>query len=636
MGCTVINNPPLYAPHREFIREAELDVLTPSSGYCEQRHVHLLSDALILSTRVAGMFKFEQAIDLSTARLEDVSASISVHSFSLSQVVSTYSNPDTLLVFRCHGPLQLAEWKESIQCAQALLAASVGQALCAKERRMSSVMLMAKRRSQHILRSGSVGSNGTTAIVRSDSDLEGSPLSTPTHRLDRLDVEKYLAVETDALPGQQRVRVVLQFMRQEFLHEKELLHFHQIAVEPLIDASKGAELSLGLPVTEDDSIASPPLPSNATPPSQLFSRRGSYVDVIGSIASRRKVQSVQEALCDPDMQIFLRSVQNIVSSLSEFLLLLEMNLLEGGLQDERVAIGPVCTSPQAQSLYQQLKSYASGHQAAIRVLRSPSVKKFTARVEGKLAELHPSWEGMDRFIRQVLEFPHRLTVCLKHLHVCTPDELPDKQSIAQALRIVEALQNGIDSVISEKENFEKLLSIRDCFVPNILGQDAVLVNLVSNGRKFIYEGDLTKVCRKADKVFRFWLFSDYLVYATAVGGGMYKWNRALDIAYCRVKRRGGMGTEESRSFEIYGLEKSFVVLAANHEERERWVRSIESSSEARRECKKKQSRKYTSPQQSTLTDAAPITAPLWVPDHASSLCVVCNTVSLMYKSMHLH
>lgn len=643
--CLVINNPKLYAPGREFVREADLDVMTPGSGYCEECHVHLLSDAIIVSSRVTGMtgmFKFKQALDLSVARLEGVDPAISVNSFALSvspEHSSSDNDIDLQLIFRCRGAEDLTEWMELIEKQQEALQIAAIEARAAKRNRRGSVALMAKRSSQHYRRASSAGANesesgseqqGSSEVFSAGTRGKEASSAPPDDIPERIDVEQLLQTSLPEGQGGRGVRTVLEFLRREVMLERDLGHLHQVAIEPLVDAARGAELVVGLTEAEreqqrEKEIGGSPTARRSSA-AEIFMRRGSYTDVIGGMSSRMQMQSVQEALADADAQIYFRSVENVVASLSEFLMLLEMSVSECHLDEGALAVGALCTSPQAQSLYQQLRSYASGYQAALRVLDSPVIVSFKTKVEDKLRSLLVTGTMTD-LVLSVLDFPKRLHRCLVGVLGYTTEAISDRAEVSRALTRLEEAMDSMDRVVAEKKNFEKLISVRDGFVSTFLGgQDPVLTGLVSNERRFIREGDLTKVCRRTDKVFRFWLFSDYLVYGQRIAGGMYKWNRAIDMSVCRVKSRGDNGSDESRSFEIYGAEKSFVVLAANREDRERWVRDLEGVGELVR-------RRRGESGEVAGRDEPQEVAPLWVPDSVGGACCVCNTVIIASKDI---
>jgi hypothetical protein len=46
-------------------------------------------------------------------------------------------------------------------------------------------------------------------------------------------------------------------------------------------------------------------------------------------------------------------------------------------------------------------------------------------------------------------------------------------------------------------------------------KEAFVHQLASPDRKLLLQGDLIKICKKKDLLYRFWLFNDFLIYAAA-------------------------------------------------------------------------------------------------------------------------
>ena len=65
--------------------------------------------------------------------------------------------------------------------------------------------------------------------------------------------------------------------------------------------------------------------------------------------------------------------------------------------------------------------------------------------------------------------------------------------------------------------------------------DPVVDTLASSkSRVILKEGDLKKVCKKANRIFRFWLFNDMLIYGSRSGETNYIFNRAIDLESCSI------------------------------------------------------------------------------------------------------
>jgi len=96
--------------------------------------------------------------------------------------------------------------------------------------------------------------------------------------------------------------------------------------------------------------------------------------------------------------------------------------------------------------------------------------------------------------------------------------------------------------------------------------------LLEGSRRFIREGDLVKKCRSGKSVtYRFFLFSDQLIYAHRTFTGEYRVHNQLVLSIMKVNngedRRGC-------SFHIHHPQKSFVVFAESAEMKRAWLSDI--------------------------------------------------------------
>lgn len=131
--------------------------------------------------------------------------------------------------------------------------------------------------------------------------------------------------------------------------------------------------------------------------------------------------------------------------------------------------------------------------------------------------------------------------------------------------------NGDDRGAEEQRNFEKLLSIQGQLVSGqVFGAVyPALLDLASRSRVFLKEIDLKKVCRKNNKVFRFWLFNDCLIYGCQLESGQYLFHRKIDLITCSVMIYKSLVYKFA--LEVASAEKSFIVMAANEYEQMHWM-----------------------------------------------------------------
>ena len=130
---------------------------------------------------------------------------------------------------------------------------------------------------------------------------------------------------------------------------------------------------------------------------------------------------------------------------------------------------------------------------------------------------------------------------------------------------------GVDGAADERLNFEKLLSIQNQLVSGQVSGAVypALLDLALRTRVFIKEIDLRKVCRKNNKVFRFWLFNDCLIYGCELESGHYLFHRKIDLTTCSVMIYKSLVYKFA--LEVASAEKSFIVMAENEYEQMHWM-----------------------------------------------------------------
>lgn len=93
--------------------------------------------------------------------------------------------------------------------------------------------------------------------------------------------------------------------------------------------------------------------------------------------------------------------------------------------------------------------------------------------------------------------------------------------------------------------------------------------VIKPGRTFLKEGELMKLSRKEMQPRMFFLFNDVLLYTSPIATGGYRFNNALTLVGMKVSKpkRDDLKTE----FNIISIQRSFMVIAKNEEERNSWV-----------------------------------------------------------------
>lgn len=120
-------------------------------------------------------------------------------------------------------------------------------------------------------------------------------------------------------------------------------------------------------------------------------------------------------------------------------------------------------------------------------------------------------------------------------------------------------------------------------------------------RTFVREGDLTKKHQLAGRssAYRFFLFSDVLVYAHKSAQGDYKVHEELPLHLMKVEDFEGSAVSnkaKKSSFQIHHPNKSFLVVASNPTEKAWWVNDIRNSinKEVKRKARMEGARKAAS------------------------------------------
>jgi hypothetical protein len=524
---------------------------------------------------------------------------------------------------------------------------------------------------------------------------------------------------------QPRVQFILKYLSNEFQFQKKLVDFYQVVIEPLVNTSKGAELQIGLTDLEKDEMSftmatgagaglgigtgmgtGTGMGVRRGSDGMLFERRGSYLGVLDSFTGKKQTQQITELISDSNFQIFLFTIENIVYSLIEFLLLFELSLTNVNYQDDSILLGTaVSSSSQAETLFQLFLSYSSSYHTALRIFSSSLLMKFKQLVEEKLAPPPPpplpspaspagagspgSPAGSDNnsssgigsgigsvsnttsplnsFLITILHFPERLKTFLIKLHDMTSvshaDHLPLDHAISHVTKTIQQMHEEYTAHI----NYDKLLLIQNSFFFTLFQPiESYLKQLVSKQRVFVREGDLIKVCRKTNQEYRFWLFSDALIYGKYFHSTRkYKLHRVIELtslcnvqSYSMIMRRGGTGggggggRDRQYAFIINSLEKSFILIATTQEERNSWINDLnlwwnklmKRMSSNRGNVMSYAAAAATGGQGpagpgaggnrvssseasvSSMTGDDNEPAPVWVPDSMASLCSICKVV----------
>lgn len=294
----------------------------------------------------------------------------------------------------------------------------------------------------------------------------------------------------------------------------------------------------------------------------------------------------------------------------------------------------------------------------------------------KLSQQYPACQARDLsslLIMPIQRIP-RYELLLRDFLKVTPAEHPDHQTITNALTKIKTVAENVDRSVEEYKEIDKLLEIQRCFAP---GSEPL--DLVVPGRRFIKEGSLIKVCRRANKTRKFWLFNDLLVYAipiltgTCVVSGIFPLKGLLlqdlpdaqeedtvnnstmsthqlhrlsmmpgsdfNLSNGSVSPHASIApgtiaaspTQTSQSspatarkavfqFMIQTRSKSFVVFANSIQEKADWMVAIMTAAEKCTDAAKS----IASKNGAVATDGKLDVAPAWVPDALAPRCKLCS------------
>lgn len=144
-------------------------------------------------------------------------------------------------------------------------------------------------------------------------------------------------------------------------------------------------------------------------------------------------------------------------------------------------------------------------------------------------------------------------------------------------------------------------------------------NLVRDGRLFVREGPLLKMCRKGLKTRHFFLFNDILVYGSVLTKGSYKGQTVLPLAEMMVQDVED-SAEGSNGFQINHEEKSFVVYSGSVQDKASWMASLNRFIKLNQEATGKEA----------------VARAVWIPDKKVKTCMVCNTTTFTLTQRRHH
>jgi len=183
--------------------------------------------------------------------------------------------------------------------------------------------------------------------------------------------------------------------------------------------------------------------------------------------------------------------------------------------------------------------------------------------------------------------------------------------------------DNLNFAIQDHENRSKCIEIQRDLSDSI--------QIVDAHRRFIYEGDLLKQCRKEKKVRKFWLFNDMIVYGfpqPGIGVGKYFISRKLDLSNLSVLDISDNDSQDIKyAIQLSESSKSFLVFGSNQEDKAKWLEQLTNTLSD-----------YKLKEQTLLKETTETpyqhTAPVWIPDESVDKCPICSVKFTLIKRKH--
>merc|ERR1711988_141550 len=258
--------------------------------------------------------------------------------------------------------------------------------------------------------------------------------------------------------------------------------------------------------------------------------------------------------------------------------------------------------------------------------------KFAAVIENCKKELNYDMDITALLIQPVQRIPRYRLLCQELLKQMYPEH-HDYSNIANALSKIEEVANKVNESVRSREHMEELVALQKKFTGEIPP------GFVQPGRCFIREGPLMKVCRKDSQKRWFFLFNDMLMYGVKAATETKKSYKIRHSLYLAVTKAVSVPdtSRTKNAFQILGRDKSFTVWTETSEEKESWLKDIQSAISSLQNNLGANAH-YNKPlvQISGEGDAveAEEAAPVWVPDKEVQACMICSAKFTTFFRRH--
>ncbi|KYQ89256.1 pleckstrin (PH) domain-containing protein [Tieghemostelium lacteum] len=221
-------------------------------------------------------------------------------------------------------------------------------------------------------------------------------------------------------------------------------------------------------------------------------------------------------------------------------------------------------------------------------------------------------------VQRITRYNMLLEEVIKH----TDDTHPDYLELKKALEEMKKVTLEANEAIKKSENRAKVFEIQKMFVKD--------PEIVAAHREYVFDGILTKVCRKACKKRHVFLFSDIIVYGSSIPPKLML-HEKFELEHCRIEdipdgssSITNNGQPVLNAFQINSNKKSFVVFADSNELKMKWMLHLTQTIGLQQE-----KRKTIKTEKITRAEA-----PLWVPDDTTPNCTQCNDAFSFINRRH--
>lgn len=240
----------------------------------------------------------------------------------------------------------------------------------------------------------------------------------------------------------------------------------------------------------------------------------------------------------------------------------------------------------------------------------------------KAAEASPLYMGkLDScLIAPIQRIPrYRLLIeeLLRQYKKTIPDH-PDIESLQKALELILDYATQVNEQLRRSEQEREMVVIRDT-----LSNHESHGQLVTGSRFLVHKGNLTRICRKSDTVYYFCLFNDLMVYCKKNTNESYSIKKWIPIDDKFIisevpkdnKEKGGRPAR----WAVQSKVKSFQIYTNDAIECARWTKHFGS---------------LLLQQKSRKDQVEGELAPVWVSDHDTSVCTLCERKFTLVRRRH--